>query len=184
MIYGYISPKLESRPCPNKEGLGIYAVRPLAAGELLCVWGGRAFPSHEFDSLSEEQKAHSLQVAEDVFLVTDAEREPVDYFNHSCSPNAGLHGQICLVAMRPIAAGEEVCFDYAMSDGSPYDEFVCTCGSSACRGVVRGDDWRCPELQERYAGFFSPYIQRRIDRLHEGVCMKSPSSIIPDEHDS
>jgi hypothetical protein len=172
MIYGYISPKLESSPCPHKDGMGIYAIRPLAAGELLCVWGGRAVPSSEFESLTNEQKGHSLQVAEDVYLVTDAERETVDFFNHSCSPNAGLDGQICLVAMRPIAAGEEVCFDYAMSDGSPYDEFVCTCGSPACRGIVRGDDWMRADLQERYAGFFSPYIQRRIDRLLEKVRKK------------
>ena len=32
-----------------------------------------------------------------------------------------------------------------------------------CRHHVTGDDWQLPELQTRYAGHFSPYIQRRID---------------------
>ncbi len=169
MIYGYISPKLEHRPCPQKEGLGIYALRAIETDELLCVWGGKAIHSTEFDSLPDEQKAHSLQVAEDVYLVTDADREPVDFFNHSCTPNAGLRGQICLVAMRPISTGEEICFDYAMSDGSPYDEFMCSCDSPHCRGRVRGDDWKRADLQERYAGYFSPYIQRRIDEMNRQV---------------
>jgi hypothetical protein len=163
MIYGYISPKLTIHSCPQKEGLGVFALQALDEGELLCVWGGRAVPTPDFMALSDEQKAHSLQVAEEVYLVTDAEREPVDFFNHSCDPNAGLRGQICLVALHPIAAGEEVCFDYAMSDGSPYDEFECHCGSPACRGVVCGDDCKRPELQQRYAGYFSPYLQKRID---------------------
>ncbi len=55
--------------------------------------------------------------------------------------------------------------DYAMCDGSPYDEFDCECGSPLCRGRVTGEDWRNPELWQRYAGHFSPYLARRIDAL-------------------
>jgi len=164
MRYGYLSPKLESRSCPQKGGMGIYALQNIMMGELLCVWGGRAMPQTEFAELSEERKSHSLQVAENVYLVTDEEREEVDYFNHSCNPNAGMMGQSCLVAMREIVIGEEVCFDYATSDGSDYDEFVCRCGAEECRGVVRGDDWKRKELQVRYQKYFSPYLQQRIDR--------------------
>ena len=29
---------------------------------------------------------------------------------------------------------------------------------------MTGDDWKLPELQTRYAGHFSPYIQRRIEK--------------------
>lgn len=167
MRYGYLSPKLEPRPCTQKDGMGIFAAQPIARGELLCVWGGRAVPKAEFVSLPAEQKNHSLQVEEEIYLVTDADREEVDYFNHSCDPNAGLAGQICLVAMRGIAIDEEVCFDYAMSDGSDYDEFVCACGCPKCRSVVRGSDWQMEELQERYAPYFSPYLQQRIAKNKE-----------------
>jgi hypothetical protein len=55
-----------------------------------------------------------------------------------------------------------------MSDGSPYDEFACGCGSHDCRRRVSGDDWKRSELWQRYAGYFSPYLQRRIaaERRH------------------
>jgi hypothetical protein len=76
-----------------------------------------------------------------------------------------MSGQIALVAIRDIQAGEELCYDYAMSDGSPYDEFECNCGAPNCRGRVTGDNWRDAELQEKYAGYFSPYLQRRIDQM-------------------
>ena len=52
-----------------------------------------------------------------------ARTAPADWVNHSCEPNCGLSGQIALVALRRLEPGEEVCFDYAMSDGSPYDQF-------------------------------------------------------------
>jgi hypothetical protein len=32
---------------------------------------------------------------------------------------------------------------------------------------VSADDWRNPTLWERYAGHFSPYLQRRIDALKQ-----------------
>ena len=67
--------------------------------------------------------------------------------------------------MHTIHPGDEVTIDYAMCDGSPYDEFECACGSSKCRGQVTGNDWRDPVLWKRYAGHFSPYLQRRIAAL-------------------
>jgi hypothetical protein len=55
-----------------------------------------------------------------------------------------------------------------MSDSSDYDEFECQCGASNCRRTITGKDWMNPELQQRYFGFFSPYLQRRIAKiLHE-----------------
>jgi hypothetical protein len=107
-------------------------------------------------------RRYSLQVEENQYLVSLSDCEPPDYVNHSCDPNAGLSGQITLVAMRDIQPGEEITYDYAMSDGSPYDEFNCSCGSPHCRGHVSGEDWRRTDLWLRYAGYFSPYLQRRI----------------------
>jgi hypothetical protein len=88
-----------------------------------------------------------------------------DYFNHSCDANAGLVGQITLYALRDIRVGEQVCFDYAMSDCSPYDEFDCQCGAHNCRRQITGNDWQIKELQDRYAGYFAPHIQRHIDEM-------------------
>ena len=77
--------------------------------------------------------------------------------------------------MRDIEAGEEICLDYAMCDGSNYDEFDCQCGSPNCHGRVTGEDRKRPELWERYGGYFSPYLQRRIAALKKEVHQKKKS---------
>lgn len=145
----------------------MFATRRVEAGERLAVWGGRVVDRAELDGLSAEARSLTLQVEEGLYLAPVDEPDPADFVNHSCDPNAGLRGQITLVALRPIEAGEEVCFDYAMSEGSDYDEFACSCGTERCRGRVTGDDWRRPELRARYAGYFSPYLARRIAALRE-----------------
>jgi hypothetical protein len=126
------------------------------------MWGGDIVVGEKLGALSPTARRHSVQVEENLYLVPHHLPEPADFVNHSCDPNAGLSGQITLVAMRDIQPGEEITYDYAMSDGSPYDEFTCSCGSRHCRGHVSGEDWRRLELWQRYAGYFSPYLQRRI----------------------
>lgn len=161
----YFSPKLAARVNRTKGGQGVFACAPIEKGERLIVWGGRVVDRAELAQQPLETLHQSVQVDEDLFLITMGPPEPADYVNHSCDPNAGLRGQITLVALRAIAPGEEICFDYAMTDGCAYDEFDCACGSPLCRGRVSGADWRRPELQQRYAGYFSAYLQKRIEQV-------------------
>ncbi len=161
----FLSPRLEIRADPDKGGFGVYAREAVAAGEVVSVWGGYIVDAEQLDTLPHDVQQHSVQIEEGLYLATIGGAESADFINHSCDPNLGLRGQIALVALRDIEVGEEVCFDYAMTDCTPYDEFECRCGTAICRGTVRGDDWQLPELWAKYAGYFSPYLQRRIDRL-------------------
>lgn len=170
ILMHYVSPKLAARSYPDKGGYGIFADTFVPAGELLVVWGGSVVTGEQFAQLTPREQMHSVQIEEDLYQVPSRiQPEPGDFINHSCTPNAGLSSSISLVALRDIEPGEEICFDYAMSDGSPYDEFDCACGTPFCRGRVTGDDWRLPDLQARYAGYFSPYLQRRIEGLKKSI---------------
>jgi hypothetical protein len=162
---------------PEKGGYGVFATRAVQPGELLVVWGGDIVSGEELLDLTPIMQRHSIQVEENLYMVPHELPEVGDFINHSCSPNSGLSGQMSLVALRPIAKGEEICYDYAMSDGSAYDEFNCSCGSPECRGCVTGSDWALPELQIRYSGFFSPYLQRRIDEMR--ALEKPGLSVVP-----
>jgi hypothetical protein len=51
-----------------------------------------------------------------------------------------------------------------MTDDEPY-EMRCRCGTPSCRGTITGLDWLKPEIQEKYDGYFSWFIQRRIDAI-------------------
>jgi hypothetical protein len=164
-FYSHLNPKCDSGAFEEKGGCGVFAREPIRKGELICLWGGRIVAENEIDPTMEFFTQRILQIEEGLYLEAPLPLEPTDCFNHSCEPNVGFTGQIGLIAMRDIHAGEELNFDYAMCDGSEYDEFNCYCGSAACRGRVRGTDWSKPELWEKYNGYFMPYLERRIEAL-------------------
>lgn len=145
----------------TEVGLSAFADVPIFEHEILVRWQGRVLSSREFAATSETFRARSIQIGEEQYLVP-FEITSANCFNHSCDPNAGLQGPRTLVAMRPIKKGEPICYDHSMSNGSPYDGFSCRCGTQTCRGKVTGNDWKLPPLQERYRGFFSPYLVERI----------------------
>ncbi len=164
MDYNWLTSKAETRPAGGK-GWGSFATTAIAAGETVACFGGWVVDGAKLSTFTEDRQHRTIQVDADLYLVSGDTPEAGDMLNHSCEPNCGLQGTQLLVAMRDIAPGEELSFDYAMCDASDYDEFPCLCEAPGCRGVVTGSDWRDPSLQERYAGWFSPYIVRRIAAL-------------------
>ncbi len=170
--FSYLNPKCDTGALEEKGGCGVFAREPIQEGELVSLWGGRIVTENELDPGMHNFTQRILQIEEGLYLETPEPLEPADCFNHSCEPNIGFSGQIGLRAMRDIRAGEELTFDYAMCDGSAYDEFDCYCGSSDCRGHVTGEDWKKPVLWERYDGFFSPYLARRIEKLKQALAIK------------
>ncbi|MEL6480443.1 MAG: SET domain-containing protein-lysine N-methyltransferase [Pseudomonadota bacterium] len=146
------------------EGLGLFAIAPIAAGEIVVVKGGHVFDRAMRDRLAPLLGPAEIQIGDDLFIgpVTPAERDAgMMHLNHSCAPNLGLMGEITYGARRAIEAGEELSFDYATGDDDDW-EMVCRCGAAACRGRVTGQDWRLPEVQAAHAGWFAPYLARRI----------------------
>ena len=161
MNMNFLTSRAQSFPAGVK-GRGVFAIDPIASGDTVAGFGGYMVSADEFNALPARRMMHSIQMTDDLYLVGPHETEEADLVNHSCEPNCGLLGATILVAMRDIAPGEEITFDYATCDGSDYDEFECACGTASCRGKITGRDWLLPELQRRYRGWFSPYLTRRI----------------------
>ncbi|MGH3401812.1 MAG: hypothetical protein ACRDRJ_04720 [Streptosporangiaceae bacterium] len=74
-----------------------------------------------------------------------------------------MGGNVLLISMRNVAVGEELTIDYALFLGDPAFVMECHCGTAACRGAVRGTDWMSTDLQERYQGWFSWWLQQQIE---------------------
>ncbi len=157
----WLTPKAESRVTSDR-GRGTFATEAIEKDEVIAVWAGELLTFSQLEQLSGGRRANALQIAEDLYLVPQ-ELADGDYINHCCEPNAGIDSDRVLVAMRGIKAGEEITYDYAMTDTARYDEFECRCGSEHCRGRVSADDWKRAALRERYNGYFSSYIVRKID---------------------
>lgn len=159
----YLSPKVIVKESPI-QGRGLFAQEPLASGEIVCVKGGHIFNRAMLATIQPTLGPAEIQIGEDLFIgpLTTEEREGSMIFsNHSCEPNIGVQGQIVFVAVRDIQAGEELTHDWATTDDDTY-EMDCNCSAATCRGRITGQDWRRQDLQEKYAGYFSSYLTRKI----------------------
>jgi len=152
---------------------GIFAVKPIRKDEIIAVWGGFIITQKEFDSLSRNKfrniDDYATKIAEGFFLVSCKKGglEDDDFFNHSCNPNAGIKGNILMVAMKDIKPGEEITYDYAMTDADFDYSFQCSCGARDCRKRITTKDWKTPALQRKYKGYFSWYIEEKIRKARK-----------------
>lgn len=159
----YRSPKIELRE-NTLAGRGVVAVEDISRDEIVAIKAGNIVTRDEIGAVTRDAGDFALQIDDDFYIAprTPAEADDMSvYINHSCDPNVGFRGQIVYVAMRDIAAGEELCHDYAMERSDDYS-LDCRCGSPLCRGKVSGEDWKLPELQARYGDYFSIYLQRKF----------------------
>jgi len=161
----YRSPKIEVRE-DTLAGRGVVALEPIARDEIVAIKAGHVVTAAEIGEVSATVGDFALQIDDGFYLAPRSAAEVDDmtvFINHSCEPNVGFRGQVVYVAMRDIAAGEELCHDYAMERSDDY-RLVCHCGSPLCRGMVSGEDWKLPQLQARYGDYFSIYIRNKIQR--------------------
>ena len=161
----YLSNKVKVSPSET-SGKGLFADQKIDKNELIADYSlglGKYVSAQEADILFDSGQDHMIQVDDDLFFAAthEGEFEDSDLVNHSCEPNCGVEGKLKIVAMRDIEPGEEITFDYAMSESSDY-KIACNCGKSACRGIITGNDWKIKELQKKYTGYFSDYLQHRI----------------------
>ena len=165
-VSSWISPKARKGTPSSIEGRGLFAVEDIAAGEVVAVKGGHIVDTATMFAQTERLQNSEIQIAEGLHLMAlcDDEYESVMLFiNHSCRPNVGFRGNTVLVAMVDVAAGHELTTDYALFDGTVWPEPMrCRCGTDLCRTEITGADWRRPDLQRRYQGWFSTYLADRI----------------------
>ena len=147
-------------------GRGVVAIADIEKDEIVAIKAGNIITRNELEQATASAGDMALQIDDDFYLAPRCPEEVEEmsvFINHSCDPNVGFRGQVVYVAMRDIRAGEELCHDYAMERSDDY-MLDCHCGSRLCRGKVSGEDWRLPELQQRYGDYFSIYIRNKFQR--------------------
>src|SRR5690242_19059795 len=119
----FLSPKTEVRASAI-HGRGLFARDPIACGEIIAIKGGHIFNGETLRRVQPSLGPAEIQIADDLYIgpISIEEREGSMIFsNHSCDPNIGVQGQIVFVAMRDIAAGEELTHDWATTDCDDYE---------------------------------------------------------------
>jgi len=165
----WLHPKVEVRSSPS-HGLGLFAKESITRGEVVVIWGGDFVDTDEAYKAKKDGKA--IQRLDDnlwdVFDYETRNEDPSYNHNHSCDPNTWMKDEVTITARRDIEKDEELTIDYAMFviDEGYVMPGECTCGSGFCRHKITGQDWLQKELQERYQGHFSPFLNRKIQALN------------------
>jgi SET domain-containing protein len=165
----WTDPRQEIRSSPI-QGNGIFARAAIHQGESVEIIGGQVMMEAEFETLQRNTpRYNAVQIGEGRHLVELPENtsQRAGSLNHSCDANLWLADEVTLVARREIAAGEELTVDYALF--TTHSQWVldqpCRCGASVCRTTITGNDWKLPDVQERYRNHFSPFLNERIAEL-------------------
>ena len=144
------------------HGRGVFARRSIHKGTRIIEYTGDRISHAEADQRYEdhdESDNHTFLFSVDRGLVIDAGvgGNHARFINHSCDPNCESvieRRHVFIDAIRDIAAGEELAYDYQIgrerNDPPNVDEiYACRCGSERCRGTMLWPPRRTAALRKR-----------------------------------
>jgi len=114
-IIEYVGERITKAEAERREE---HRLARLAAGEDGCVYVFELNQRHDIDG--------------------NVTWNPARRSNHSCGPNCetqNIRGHIWVIALRDIAPGEELCYDYGF-DYSEWQDHPCRCGAKECVGYI------------------------------------------------
>ena len=128
------------RPSPI-HSVGVYTTTPIRKGARVVEYAGERITADEADRRYDGISRTYLYGLEDGKTIIDGDGLGA-YLNHSCDPNCEvdeIKGRVWLFALRDIAAGEELVWDYNLYDDEA--PAPCHCGSPQCRGTMYSPEW-------------------------------------------
>lgn len=153
------SVRLRTIPGISGGSVGVFATRAIPAGKLALGFPGKLAPDPD---------RYSIQVDADTHLIGVG--TPADELRHSCEPNACVVVDDApparVVALRDIAAGEEITIDYCATEDVISHPFECRCGARSCYGEIRGYRFLDEEQRARLAGVASVWLVERDTSAH------------------
>jgi len=116
---------------------GCYATTPIRKGQRVIEYTGHRLTKAQADKAYEESPITYLFGLGDGKIVIDGHSMAM-FINHSCDANcetSEIKGRVWIKAIRNIAPGEEITYDYCLYDGGD-DPALCNCGAKTCRGTM------------------------------------------------
>ena len=133
----------------EKDGYkGVFAKETIAPGSVIFYLNG---------TVSKLPTKYTIELGRNRHLTFPAIRKRNDdrdycwqYLNHCCEPNGYINTiDRTFRALREIAPGEEVNFNYLTTESAMAVPFTCNCGSANCFGLIQGRDFLTAEQLER-----------------------------------
>jgi SET domain-containing protein len=128
---------------------GCYTTAAIRKGTLVTEYTGHRLTKKQADETYADSHITYLFGLGSGRIVIDGHAMAM-FINHSCDPNCEteeIKGRVWIKAIRDIAPGEEITYDYCLYDGDDGDPAICNCGTAKCRGSM----YSAAELRQRKA---------------------------------
>ncbi len=116
---------------------GCYTTTPIRKGARVAEYTGPRLSKDQADQAYETSPITYLFGLGDGEIVIDGHSMAM-FINHSCDANCETseeNDRVWIKAIRRIAAGEEITYDYCLYDGGD-DPCICNCGAKNCRDTM------------------------------------------------
>ncbi len=117
---------------------GCIALDPIAKGQMIAEYDGPRIPKTVADErYGGRPVTYLFGFGEEDFVIDGF--STAMFINHSCAANCETEEEderIFIRALRDIAPGEELVYDYHLYDSDLEDEAPCHCGAENCRGTM------------------------------------------------
>lgn len=135
----------------NLHGNGVFAKRFIPKGTYILEYEGKHLTPDEADAqepTDPNDPFHTFFFAISNGMIIDGGQNGNEsrFINHCCEPNCEGHEneqgtRVFIVALRDIAAGEELLYDYALTIDDTItktlrEQYACLCGVPSCRGTM------------------------------------------------
>lgn len=145
----------------GKYGKGLFAAEDIHKGEIIADWvDGKVSEADKCSDLPKEVRDYAIQFEEHKWIDTESAGR---FINHSCEPNCGVNGNLKIVAMRDIKKGEELTYDYEMTEDSDW-KMECKCGSNNCRKIIGAYKNMPKEIRKKYKEYISDWLIKKYKK--------------------
>ncbi|GLD93071.1 hypothetical protein PINS_up001663 [Pythium insidiosum] len=139
-----------------EKGWGLKVLEPVKAGQLVIEYVGEVINEEEKNRrLSEharlnpeDKNMYIMELSNGVYIDARHKGSVSRFINHSCDPNCRLLkwnvrgvNRIAITAVKDIAAGEELSYDYQFHTSQAM-EWRCFCKAKGCRGTMAPEKLR------------------------------------------
>jgi SET domain-containing protein len=138
----------------HKFGKAVIAKEKILKGEVIAEFDGKIY-AWDSEDWNEDLYNHVIQFENKKWRDSSGIGRLI---NHSCDPNCGIKDYFKVTAMRDILPGEEITWDYEMTEKHPYWRMKCRCGEPICRKIIGNYKNMPQEIRNKYAGYISEWL--------------------------
>ncbi len=144
-------------------GEGVFTTSSFKKREIIFILKGKIKRYHIRNSRDSVMNPNWVGLEKDAWIDPDGVCQSI---NHSCDPNMGIKGRVEFVALRNIKKGEELTFDYSITEEDIFWKFKCNCGSKKCRRVLYSIQSLSLPVFKRYLPYIPNYFQKVYNRCN------------------